>query len=142
MRSLASGFTLELRACLNCIARVASVSAKRALQVGLDLTRPMVGEVFELLSCCCMATPRVASSKLVGHLSFGRPRSRDAIWRTFRKKPTPRGPKRSAAATAPVLAWVSRTTFCNPSQLRTLRTSICSKLGDRVFPPIFWNGVR
>ena len=44
MRSLASGFTLEkLRACLNCIARIASVTAKRAnlaearLPVGLDL---------------------------------------------------------------------------------------------------------
>jgi len=28
--------------------------------------------------------------KLMGHLSFGRPRSRDAIQRTFRKKPIPR----------------------------------------------------
>src|SRR4026207_2018299 len=81
MRPLASGFTLEkLRACLNCIVRVASVSAKRAslaearLPVGLDLTRPMVVEAFELLSRCCMATPARRPLKLVGHLSFGRPR--------------------------------------------------------------------
>jgi integrase len=57
MRSLASGFTLEkLRACLNWIARIASVTAKRAnlaearLPVGLDLIRPLVEEAFELLS--------------------------------------------------------------------------------------------
>jgi hypothetical protein len=57
MRSLASGFSLEkVRACLNCIARVALVTAKRAnlaeakLLVGLDLIRPMVVEAFELLS--------------------------------------------------------------------------------------------
>ena len=57
MRSLASGFTLEaLRACLNCIARIDSVTAKRAnlaearLPAGLDLIRPMVEEAFELLS--------------------------------------------------------------------------------------------
>jgi hypothetical protein len=56
MRSLASGFSLEkVRACLNWIARVASVTAKRAnlaeaRLVGLDLIRPMVVEAFELLS--------------------------------------------------------------------------------------------
>ena len=53
MRSLASGFTFEkLRACLNCIARVASVTAKRAnlaearLRLDLDPTNG-----------CCKATP-------------------------------------------------------------------------------------
>jgi hypothetical protein len=66
MRSLASGFTLEKSVCLNCIAQVASVSAKRAsladarLAVGLDLTRQMGVEAFGLLSWCCMATPRAA----------------------------------------------------------------------------------
>ena len=53
MRSLASGFTFEkLRACLNCIARAASVTAKRAnladarLRLDLDPTNG-----------CCKATP-------------------------------------------------------------------------------------
>ena len=57
MRSPASGFTLEkLRACLNWIVLVASVTAKRAnlsearLPVGPDLIRPLRVEAFELLS--------------------------------------------------------------------------------------------
>jgi hypothetical protein len=56
------------------------------------LTRPMVVEAFELLSWCCMATPRVASHLTSGRISFGAlgcvtlfgGTCRKALWRRHR----------------------------------------------------------
>src|SRR6476620_4870828 len=109
MRALASGFTCEsLSACLNCIARVASVTAKRA-----NFAEARLRLDFDPTNGCCKATPL----KLVGHLSAGRSRSRDAIQGTSRKKPTLMAPdaQRSGARL----------------DIRTLRASICSELGQQ-----------
>jgi hypothetical protein len=68
------------------------------------------------------APPR-SVPKLVGHLSFGRPRSRDAIHRTFRKNPVPRAPRRSQlrrgarAGHRELLSAIPTTSYCESLNL-------------------------
>jgi hypothetical protein len=77
----------------------------------------MVVEAFELLSWCCMATPRSVPLELGAHL-FRRPRLRDASQRNVQKGGLPPCGA-EIAALKPVRSYspgIQKTTFCNPSQ--------------------------